>query len=225
MLLREIATFRSPFASKFGIPRQSGLVEDLPGQIVFKDEFCNPDYIRGLEEFDYLWIIWGFSANSHEAKSPVVRPPRLGGNKRMGIFATRSPFRPNAIGLSSVRIEGIAYDDKKPTIIHVKGADLMEGTPIYDIKPYVAYSDCHSGARSGFVDTNGWTNVEVDFPGELQCYFSAEELEVIIQVLSQDPRPPYQKDPNKVYGMTIFGCDVRFRVEENTLHIVEVVRL
>lgn len=224
MLLQKIATFKSPFSSKFGIPKQSGVVENLPGQIVFEDKFRNADYIRGLEDFDYLWLIWGFSANPHEVSSPVVRPPRLGGNKRLGVFATRSPFRPNALGLSSVRIEKIVLDGKNAPVIYVKGADLMDGTPIYDIKPYVAYTDCHAGVRSGFVDTHEWKEVEVDFPESLRRCFTPDELNVVIQVLAQDPRPTYQHDLKKNYGMPIFGYDVRFYVEDGTLHVVDVVK-
>lgn len=225
MLLRQIATFRSPFSTKFGIPKQSGLIEKLQGQIVFENEFRNPDCIRGLEDFDYLWIIWGFSANPHEAKSSVVRPPRLGGNERVGVFATRSPFRPNPIGLSSVKIEKIDIDEKSTPIIYVTGADLMDGTPIYDIKPYVKYTDCHIDVRSGFVDKHDWKNLEVDFPVSLRHFFTPEELEVVIQALSLDPRPAYQKETSKKYGMPIFGYDVRFQVEENILKVFDVVKL
>ena len=170
MEIKPIARFRSPFSSKFGIPKQAGLVAELEGQIVFEPEYRNPDFLRGMEGFDFLWLIWEFSANRHKANSPVVRPPVLGGNEKVGVFATRSPFRPNNIGLSSVRISRIEWETSKGPVVHVKGADLMDGTPIYDIKPYVVYADCHSDARSGFVDDRKWAKLDVEISEEMKEY-------------------------------------------------------
>ena len=222
MKISQIATFRSPFTSKFGIPKQSGLVEGLRGKIVFEPPFRNADFVRGLDEFDYLWLIWEFSANRHAAASPVVRPPVLGGNEKIGVFATRSPFRPNPLGLSSVRLENIEIDLKLGPVIHVLGADLMDGTPIFDIKPYIAYADSHADVRCGFVDERKWPKLEVVLPESVEKIFSEDEIEVLRQTLSLDPRPHYQNDPQKVYGMPFAGRDVRFRVADGVLTIVEV---
>lgn len=225
MEIEPIAFFHSPFSSKFGIPKQSGLVENLCGTIEFTPKYRNADAIRGIEGFDYLWLIWEFSANKHKANSPVVRPPVLGGNEKVGVFATRSPFRPNNIGLSSVRISQIEWETSKGPVIHVKGADLMDGTPIYDIKPYVVYADCHPDARSGFVDERRWERLKVCIPeeviGRLQKQgLDSEKIEVLRKVLELDPRPHYQKNPDKVYGMPYEGQDIHFRVRE---HILEVL--
>ena len=227
MNIKPIAYFRSPLTSKFGIPRQSGVVEDLVGEIVFEKEFSSPDAIRGLEGFDYIWLIWGFSANKHEQKGLTVRPPRLGGNERLGVFATRSPFRPNPIGLSCVKIAKHTSDN---TISHpslweslgrliVLGADLMDGTPIYDIKPYIPYADAHPDARGGFTDNNDWQPLEVIIPEEIAKTFTATELSSLKGVLSQDPRPQYHNDPNRIYGMPFAGRDVKFKVEGNILTV------
>ena len=225
MEIKPIARFRSPFSSKFGIPKQAGLVAELEGQIVFEPEYRNPDFLRGMEGFDFLWLIWEFSANKHKANSPVVRPPVLGGNEKVGVFATRSPFRPNNIGLSSVKISHIEWETSKGPVIHVKGGDLMDGTPIYDIKPYVVYADCHPGARSGFVDDRKWTKLDVEISGEIREYLicqglNDEKIEILKEVLAQDPRPHYQKDPHKVYGMPYEGLDIHFSVCEKTLTVV-----
>lgn len=225
MEIRPIARFRSPFSSKFGIPKQAGLVAELEGQIVFEPEYRNPDFLRGMEGFDFLWLIWEFSANKHKANSPVVRPPVLGGNEKVGVFATRSPFRPNNIGLSSVKISHIEWETSKGPVIHVKGGDLMDGTPIYDIKPYVVYTDCHPDARSGFVDDRKWTKLDVEISGEIREYLicqglNDEKIEILKEVLAQDPRPHYQKDPHKVYGMPYEGLDIHFSVSEKTLTVV-----
>lgn len=225
MEIKPIARFRSPFSSKFGIPKQAGLVAELEGQIVFEPEFRSADALRGLEGFDYLWLIWEFSANKHKANSPVVRPPVLGGNEKMGVFATRSPFRPNNIGLSSVRISGIEWETSRGPVIHVKGADLMDNTPIYDIKPYVVYADCHPDARSGFVDDRKWEKLDVEISQEVRAYLKSHgqtdaKIEILREVLAQDPRPHYQKDPNKVYGMPYEGMDIHFSVCEHTLTVV-----
>ena len=218
--LELIARFRSPFTSKFGIPKQSGLVEELRGEIVFEPKFRNADYLRGLEEFDYIWLIWEFSANPHKAVSPVVRPPVLGGNERVGVFATRSPFRPNPLGLSSVKIESIEWESAQGPVIHVLGADLMDGTPIYDIKPYVVYADSHADARSGFVDRRQWPKLEVVIPDSLRAVFSKEQLDALRHTLELDPRPHYQNDPQKVYGMPFEGRDIHFRVNDGVLTVL-----
>ncbi len=224
MEIKAIAHFRSPFKSKFGIPKQAGLVADLEGEIVFEPEYRNTDALRGIEGFDFLWLIWEFSANRHAAKSPVVRPPVLGGNEKVGVFATRSPFRPNNIGLSSVRLSSVEWESSRGPVIHVKGADLMDGTPIYDIKPYVVYADCHPDARSGFVDERKWDKLRVEIPDTVKTYLLSQgltdaKLAVLVEVLAQDPRPHYQKNPNKVYGMPYEGLDVHFRVKEGVLTV------
>ena len=220
MNIHPIAYFHSPFSSKFGIPKQSGLVEELEGSIVFAPEYRNTDYIRGLQGFDYIWLIWEFSDNRHPSKSPVVRPPVLGGNERVGVFATRSPFRPNALGLSSVRIQRIELDSTSGPVIHVLGADLMDGTPIYDIKPYIVYADCHPEARSGFVDNRSWPKLEVVIPEEIAKNYQPERLSVLRKILELDPRPHYQNDPHRIYGMPFDGTDVRFFVENGVLTVI-----
>lgn len=217
MNIEPIAYFHSPLTSKFGIPRQAGIVRELRGQIVFESAYRNAEALRGLEAFDYLWIIWGFSENVEAEKHATVRPPLLGGNERRGVWATRSPFRPNNLGLSSVRIERI-----EDGVIHVLGADLMDGTPIYDIKPYLEYVDSHTGVRSGFVDERQWQELEVVMPEELQRQFTAEELQALLATLRQDPRPQYHDDPQRTYGMPFAGRDVRFRVENGTLFVTLV---
>ncbi len=223
MTITPIAHFHSPFASKFGVPKQSGLAPDLRGTIVFEPEWRNADALRGIEEFDYLWLIWAFSANRHQAVSPVVRPPVLGGNVRMGVFATRSPFRPNPLGLSSVKLDHVEWATLKGPVIHVMGADLMDGTPIFDIKPYVAYADCHEGVRSGFVDSHPMQRLTVVVPPEMEAALGADVTDVLRQVLALDPRPHYQNDANKTYGMPFEGRDVRFTVQGNVLTVVEIV--
>jgi methyltransferase, YaeB family len=222
--IHPIAHFRSPFSSKFGIPKQSGLVKNVRGQIVFEPAYRSKDALRGIDEFDYLWLIWHFSANKHAPNSLVVRPPLLGGNTKMGVFATRSPFRPNGLGLSSVQLERIEWETNEGPVIHVLGADLMDGTPIFDIKPYIAYADCHVGARSGFVDRTSITRLEVHIPERFQSIFPPEILQTLYEVLALDPRPHYQDDPHKVYGMPFMGRDVRFTVSsEGLLLVVDVV--
>lgn len=222
MQIEPIAYFRSPFATKFGVPKQSGLVENLMGTIEFVPQHRNVDALRGMEDFDYLWLIWEFSANRHAATSPVVRPPLLGGNRKVGVFASRSPFRPNRLGLSSVRISEIEIDATRGPLIHVLGADLMDGTPIYDIKPYVVYADSHPDARSGFVDKNAIRWLEVVVPDAVAARYSSDDLAALRKVLSLDPRPHYQDNPEKVYGMIYAGKDVKFRVEGDVLTVVEV---
>lgn len=223
-MLKPVARFRSPFPSKFGIPKQSGLVEELEGSVVFEPEWRNTDALRGIDGFDYLWLIWGFSANRHATVSPVVRPPLLGGNTRVGVFATRSPFRPNPIGLSSVRLSRVEWETKDGPVIHVLGADLMDGTPIYDIKPYIAYADSHPDARSGFVGTNPMRKLRVEIPDSAGCLFTPTQLSVLRKTLELDPRPHYQHDPDKVYGMPFADYDIRFKVStDGILNVVECV--
>ncbi|WP_308231691.1 tRNA (N6-threonylcarbamoyladenosine(37)-N6)-methyltransferase TrmO [uncultured Prevotella sp.] len=221
MQIEPIAYFRSPFATKFGVPKQSGLVDCLQGTIEFVPHYRNADALRGIDEFDYLWLVWEFSANKHAANSPVVRPPLLGGNIRMGVFATRSPFRPNRLGLSSVRIANVELDTTRGPLIHVLGADLMDGTPIYDIKPYVAYADCHPDARSGFVDKHAIRRLMVIIPQTVSSKFNDSQLEALRKVLELDPRPQYHDDPKKVYGMMYAGIDVKFCVADGVLTVVD----
>lgn len=221
MQIEPIAYFRSPFATKFGVPKQSGLVDCLQGTIEFVPHYRNADALRGIDEFDYLWLVWDFSANKHAATSPVVRPPLLGGNVRMGVFATRSPFRPNRLGLSSVRIANVELYTTRGPLIHVLGADLMDGTPIYDIKPYVAYADCHPDARSGFVDKHAIRRLTVIIPQSVSSKFNDSELEALRKVLELDPRPQYHDDPKKVYGMMYAGKDVKFCVADGVLTVVD----
>lgn len=225
-----IAHFHSSFPSKFGIPRQSGIVPELRGRIVFTPEYRDINALRGLESFDYIWIIWEFSANkSNEERGvtswqPTVRPPLLGGNVQMGVFATRSPYRPNPIGLSSVKIERVELHPTDGPVIHVLGADLMDGTPIFDIKPYVTYADSHPMARSGFVDENPWRELSVVFPEDLKDCFSENSLKALTRILALDPRPRYQDNPEKIYGMPYEGYDIRFHVSDGVLTVIDVVK-
>lgn len=224
MNIEPIAYFHSPFHSKFGIPKQSGLVEELEGSIVFCPEYRNADALRGLGDFDYLWLIWGFSANKHAATSLVVRPPLLGGNEKMGVFATRSPFRPNALGLSSVRISRIETDTTCGPVITVVGADLMDGTPIYDIKPYIPYADSHPEAKGGFTDTHAICRLTVVIPDCFHHLFSQSQLQALYKVLELDPRPHYHKSGQKEYGMPYMDYDVHFTVNDGVLTVTDVVK-
>ena len=224
MNIEPIAYFHSPFHSKFGIPKQSGLVEELEGSIVFCPEYRNADALRGLDEFDYLWLIWGFSANKHAATSLVVRPPLLGGNEKMGVFATRSPFRPNALGLSSVRISRIETDTTRGPVITVVGADLMDGTPIYDIKPYIPYADSHPEAKGGFTDTHAICRLTVVIPDCYHHLFRQSQLQALYKVLELDPRPHYHKSGQKEYGMPYMDYDVHFTVNDGVLTVTNVVK-
>ena len=219
IIIHPIARMRSDFPTKFGIPRQSGLVGELHSTIVFEPEFRNPDTLRGIEGYSHLWLIWQFSEAVRSNWSPTVRPPRLGGNTRMGVFATRSPFRPNSLGLSSVRLLGVEQT-KDGTVLHVAGADLMDGTPIFDIKPYVPYSDCHKDATGGFTDTAGDFLLEVDFPEELLNQLPADKQDAAKAVLSHDPRPSYQKDPERIYGLDFAGFNIRFQVQNSKLTVL-----
>ena len=223
--IQVIARMHSDFATKFGIPRQSGLVEELRSTIVFEPEFRNPDALRGIEDFSHLWIIWQFSEAVRTGWSPTVRPPRLGGNTRMGVFATRSPFRPNNLGLSSVKLLGVEHTQEYGTVLHVGGADLMDGTPIFDIKPYIPYGDCHPEATGGFTDTAGEFLLQVDFPPALRNILPQDKQAAAIGVLSHDPRPSYQRKPDRVYGITFAGFDIRFTVKDDTLTVIAVEKV
>ena len=222
--IQVIARMRSDFPTKFGIPRQSGLVKELRSTIVFEPEFRNADALRGIEGYSHLWLIWQFSEAVRTEWSPTVRPPRLGGNTRMGVFATRSPFRPNSLGLSSVRLLGVEQTEDEGMVIHVAGADLMDGTPIFDIKPYIPYGDCHPDATGGFTDTAGEFLLNVNFPEELLQKLPEEKRSAAIGVLSHDPRPSYQRKPDRIYGLTFAGFDIRFTVTDDQLTVVEVTK-
>ena len=220
--MRIIAHIRSDFPEKFGIPRQSGLVDALKATVVFEPEYRNPDAFRGLEGYSHIWLVWQFSKAVREDWSPTVRPPRLGGNTRMGVFATRSPFRPNAIGLSSVRLEKVEIHPELGPVLHVSGADLMDGTPIFDVKPYLPYTDAHPEAIGGFAFQQKWDVLQVDFPEALLQKVPESRREGLIAVLAQDPRPAYQTDPDRVYGMAFGGVEVRFSVRDDLLTVREV---
>ena len=221
-VIKPIAVMRSDFPTKFGIPRQSGLVDSLRSTIVFEPEFRNPDALRGLEDFSHIWLIWQFSEAVRTEWTPTVRPPRLGGNTRMGVFATRSPFRPNSLGLSCVKIISIESTAENGTVIHVAGADLMDGTPIFDIKPYIPYGDCHPEALGGFTSTAGDFLLQVVFPRELLEKLPKNKQEAAMELLSHDPRPSYQAQSDRIYGLSFAGFDIRFTVENNVLHVKEV---
>ncbi len=223
--MHPIAKMRSDFPTKFGIPRQSGLAENLRSTIVFEPQYRNADALRGLEDFSHLWIIWQFSEAVRKEWTPTVRPPRLGGNTRMGVFATRSPFRPNSIGLSCVKIIGLEQTPDNGTVIHVAGADLMDGTPILDIKPYIPYCDAHPEALGGFTTNADDYLLIVDFPPGLLEQLPADKRAAAVEVLSHDPRPSYQADSERLYGLSFAGFDIRFTVEDNTLYVKEVHKL
>ena len=215
-----IAHIENNFTSKFGIPRQSGIIEELKGRIIFEEKFRDEAAFRGLEEFSHIWLIWGFSENKRKEWSPTVRPPRLGGNKRMGVFATRSPIRPNPIGLSCVKLESIEKEDKFGIVLHVSGADLMNGTPIYDIKPYIVYADCKPEAKSGFVDTH--QNEKLIFEeNEFSELIPMAQRAEIIKILENDPRPSYHHD-DREYGIDYAGRNIRFVVRDKKVSIISV---
>jgi tRNA-Thr(GGU) m(6)t(6)A37 methyltransferase TsaA len=220
--MKIVARIHSDFPTKFGIPRQAGLVKELRATVVFEPEYRDPEALRGIEGFSHLWLIWQFSKAVREDWSPTVRPPRLGGNTRMGVFATRSPFRPNAIGLSCVELIAVRETKEYGTVLEVAGADLMDGTPIFDIKPYAPYADCHPEARGGFTETAGDFLLNVEFPPDLLERIRPDRREALVGVLSHDPRPSYQRDPERVYGMSFGGYNVRFQVREETLTVIEV---
>lgn len=220
--MRPIAHIHSDFSTKFGIPRQSGIVESLQAEIVFEPEFRSREAVRGLDGYSHIWLIWEFSENVDVPWSPTVRPPRLGGNVRMGVFATRSPFRPNPIGLSCVRLERVDLTDPRGPVLHVAGADLMDGTPIFDIKPYVAYADCHPEASEGFTGQVEMQELTVTIPPEQLSRFPADKRDALIGVLTQDPRPRYQTDASRVYGLEFGGYEIKFRVDCQTLTVTDI---
>ncbi len=222
MLIRPIAHIHCDFKEKFGIPRQSGLIDSVRARIVFLPEYRNPDALRGLEGYSHLWLLWQFSEAVRSEWSPTVRPPRLGGNKRMGVFASRSPFRPNPIGLSSVKIVSIELNTNKGPIIEVAGADLLDGTPIYDIKPYLAYTDSHPEAASGFALTSDAPKLEVEISDEILNKIPSELRQSAIDILAEDPRPGYQDDPSRVYTMQYATFEICFNVKENRLTVPEI---
>ena len=215
MTISPVAVFHSPIGDKFGVPRQAGLAPALHGEVRFLPPYDAPEAVRGLEGFDYCWLIWGFSLNDPSDNKLTVRPPRLGGNRRVGVFASRSPFRPNGLGLSCVKIESV-----EEGILHVSGADLADGTPVYDVKPYVEYADSRPGVRSGFVDSNGWEPLEVEIPDDIARLFDDEQLAALGQLLAQDPRPQYQDDSERVYGLLYQGRNVRFRVDDGKVYVL-----
>lgn len=220
--IQAIARMKSDFPTKFGIPRQSGLVEELRSTIVFEPDFRNPDALRGIEGYSHLWLIWQFSKAVRQDWSPTVRPPRLGGNTRMGVFATRSPFRPNSLGLSCVRLLGVEDTAEFGTVLHVGGADLMDGTPIFDIKPYIAYGDAHPEALGGFTDHAGDFLLHVNFPDNLLNRIPHDKRQALLGVLSHDPRPSYQRSSDRVYGLSFAGLNIRFRVDGENLFVLEI---
>ena len=222
--IEPVARMRSDFATKFGIPRQSGLVQDLRSTIVFEPKYRNPEALRGIEGYDYLWLIWQFSEAVREEWSPTVRPPRLGGNARMGVFATRSPFRPNSLGLSCVRLLEVEHTQDFGTVLHVGGADLMDGTPIFDVKPYVPYADSHPDAKGGFTDGAGEYLLQVDFPQTLLKKLPEEKRSAAVGVLSHDPRPSYQRKPGRIYGLNFAGWDIRFTVDGDILTVLDILK-
>ena len=220
--IQAIARMKSDFPTKFGIPRQSGLVEELRSTIVFEPDFRNSDALRGIEGYSHLWLIWQFSEAVRQDWSPTVRPPRLGGNTRMGVFATRSPFRPNSLGLSCVRLLGVEDTAEFGTVLHVGGADLMDGTPIFDIKPYIAYGDAHPEALGGFTDHAGDFLLHVNFPDNLLNRIPHDKRQALLGVLSHDPRPSYQRSSDRVYGLSFAGLNIRFRVDGENLFVLEI---
>lgn len=221
--MRVIARIHSDFSTKFGVPRQSGLVDALESTVVFEPEYRNPDALRGLEDFSHLWLVWVFDKAVRRDWSPTVRPPRLGGNRRMGVFATRSPFRPNPIALSSVKLAGIEQTAEQGPVLHIRGADLMDGTPILDIKPYIPYADAHPEALGGFAAVPAGETLEVIIPPELLEKIPPERREALRGVLAQDPRPHYQDDPGRIYGFGFAGMEVKFSVEGTCLTVREIL--
>ena len=222
MEIRQIGHMVSDFSEKFGIPRQSGLVEELESLVVFEPEWRDENALRGIEGFSHVWLIWEFSQARREGWSPTVRPPRLGGNQRMGVFATRSPFRPNPLGLSCVRLLGVEKHPGYGTVLRVGGADLLDGTPIYDVKPYLPQADCHPEALGGFAESTPWHGLEVEMPPELLAKVPADKRRALLAVLAQDPRPSYQADPTRVYGMSFASLQIKFQVQDGMLKVVDV---
>ena len=225
MELVVIAKIHTEFTDKFGIPRQSGLVPSLRGEIVFEPEFRTMDAVRGLEEFSHIWLLWEFSKAKRDGYALTVTPPRLGGKVRKGVFATRAPYRPNSIGLSSVKLEDVYLDEKRGPVLVVSGADLLDGTPIYDIKPYLPYTDSHPEAKGSFGEEHKEDQIEVIFPEKLMEKLPKDLQESVMDVLRQDPRAAYNKKPDYVYGMSFGGYDIRFTVQENVLTVQDVVEI
>ena len=222
MEIRQIGHMVSDFSEKFGIPRQSGLVEELESLVVFEPEWRDETALRGIEGFSHVWLIWEFSQARREGWSPTVRPPRLGGNQRMGVFATRSPFRPNPLGLSCVRLLGVEKHPGYGTVLRVGGADLLDGTPIYDVKPYLPLADCHPEALGGFAESTPWHGLEVEIPPTLLAKVPDDKRRALLAVLAQDPRPSYQADPTRVYGMSFASLQIKFQVQDGILKVVDV---
>ena len=220
--LKAIARIETDFSTKFGIPRQSGIINELVGRVVFEEEYRNTDAIRGLSEYSHVWLLWGFSENVRDDWSPTVRPPKLGGNKRVGVFATRSPFRPNPIGLSCVELKKVEIDKELGPVLYVAGADLMNGTPIYDIKPYLTYTDSKPNAKGGFTDELHLQKLLVELPDNIKEKIPGDKQRALVEVLEQDPRPAYHNDPERIYGFEYAGYEVKFKVVENVLKVCEV---
>ena len=221
--IEPIARIHTDFAGKFGVPRQSGLVPELKAEIIFEPEYRIAEAVRGIDGYSYIWLIWQFSQAVRQTWSPTVRPPRLGGNRRMGVFATRSPFRPNNIGLSSVRLDSVELNHELGPVLHVSGADLMDGTPIFDIKPYAPYADCHPDALGGFTDDVPRDTLQVEIPAHLAALVPAGKLPSLIGVLENDPRPAYHSDPERIYGFTFAGAEIKFRVTGHVLTVTDIV--
>ena len=224
MEISPIAVIRTGFSEKFGVPRQSGLASSLRGRIVFNEGYRDPASLKGLETFSHIWLIWEFSCNRHNDWHPTVRPPRLGGNASVGVFASRSPFRPNPLGLSCVEIEHIDLDSSEGPVIYIKGADLVDNTPIYDIKPYLSYTDSHPEAKGGFADDAPEKILEVNVPDEI-VEVLGDDLTSVVEILGLDPRPSYQDDPERVYGLSFSGYNIRFKVSGKTLYVVEITKI
>lgn len=221
-IMKPIAHIHCDFPDKFGIPRQSGLIDALKAEIIFEPEYRNPEAFRGLEDYSHVWLIWGFSESIRSNWSPTVRPPRLGGNTRMGVFATRSPFRPNPIGLSSVRLDKIDLHDERGPVLHISGADLMDGTPIFDIKPYLPYVDSHPEASEGFAGPLKNYALDIECPPELLNQIPEAKQEALLALLAQDPRPSYQRDSKRIYGLRFAGWEIKFRIENETVYVVSI---
>ena len=225
MVIKPIAKIHNDFPSKFGIPRQSGRIAELESKIIFEKEFRNEDAFRGIEQFSHLWLIWEFSENKKEEWRATVRPPRLGGNTRMGVFATRSPFRPNALGLSCVKLEAVEKDEKHGIVLTVSGADLMNGTPIYDIKPYIPYADCIENAQGGFAEENKNYKAEVEIPENLLKIIPESKRKALIKVLEDDPRPSYKKETEKDYGFPFADWEIKFTAKGNKIVVTDIIKL
>ncbi|MBE5901831.1 MAG: tRNA (N6-threonylcarbamoyladenosine(37)-N6)-methyltransferase TrmO [Lachnospiraceae bacterium] len=224
MEIRPIGYIKTDFEEKFGIPRQSGLIEELKGEIVFEPEYHSPEAFRGLLEYEYLWIFWGFSENRKRPFNATVKPPRLGGNKRMGVFATRSPYHPNNLGLSCVKLLDLTFDEEKGPVLTVGGVDMLNGTPVYDVKPYIPYTDSHPEAKGGFAEEVKDYALQVEFPESLLALYDEEHQKAAVKLLSQDPRPAYQEDGERSYGVFFAGYDIHFKVNDGVLKVYEVVK-